>query len=78
MVTLASGLVMKVSFRQEKRSIKQDIRIRQKDFIDIKNKTKGAKEEMRLEEIETALNLFLLFSFILLVIIEKLRKVWPH
>ena len=57
-ITLASGLVIKVSFWQDKIITKQETRIRLKDFIDIKNNAKRAKEEMRLKEIETGINSF--------------------
>lgn len=52
MITFASGLVIYDSFRQDRIITKEDIRIRLKDFIDIKNNAKRAKEEMRLKLIE--------------------------
>ena len=51
MITRASELVIKDSFLHEKRMIKKDTRKMQKDFIEIKNKAKRAKEEKRLKDI---------------------------
>lgn len=48
--TCASGLVMKDSFLQEKKRIRMDIEIIPGIFIDIKNKAKRPKEEMRVIE----------------------------
>ena len=51
MITRASELVIKDSFLHEKKMIKKDKRKRLKDFIEIKNKAKRAKEKMRLKAV---------------------------